>query len=131
VIVVDTSVWVDHFNGVHTPQVARLCELLGQQPIAVGDLILAEILQGFSTEADASAALAYLQRFDLVEMAGPKIAVESAANFRRLRRLGVTIRKTMDMLIGTYCLVNDHELLHADRDFELLAEHLGLRTLRA
>jgi len=131
VIVVDTSVWIDHFNGEDTPQVACLRALLGQQPIAVGDLILAEILQGFSTEADASAALAYLERFDFVEMTGPKIAIESAANFRRLRRLGVTIHKTMDMLIGTYCLVNDHELLHADRDFDLLAEHLGLMVLRA
>lgn len=110
---------------------AQLGELLGQQLIAVGDLILAELLQGFSSEADARAALAYLTRFDLLQMAGPKIAIESAANFRRLRRRGVTIRKTMDMLIGTYCLVNDHELLHDDRDFDLFAEHLGLRTLRA
>lgn len=130
-IVVDTSVWIDHFNGEATPQVARLRALLGQQLIAVGDLILAELLQGFSTEAEASAALEYLERFDFVEMVGPKIAIESAENFRRLRRRGVTIRKTMDMLIGTYCLVNDHDLLHADRDFDLLAEHLGLRTLRA
>jgi predicted nucleic acid-binding protein len=131
VVVVDTSVWIDHFNGEDTPQVARLGALLGQQLIAVGDLILAELLQGFSTEPEARAALAYLAPFDLVEMAGPKIAIESAANFRRLRRRGVTVRKTMDMLIGTYCLVNDHELLHDDRDFDLLAQHLGLRTLRA
>lgn len=129
-IVVDTSVWIDHFSGVRTPQVARLHAVLGQEPIAVGDLILARVLQGFSTEADASAALRYLERFDFVEMAGPKIAIESAANFRSLRRRGVTIRKTMDMLIGTYCLVHDHDLLHDDRDFDLLAEHLGLRTLR-
>ncbi len=130
-IVVDTSVWIDHFNGEDTPQVSRLAALLGQQMLAVGDLVLAELLQGFSTEADARAALAYLARFDLVAMAGPEIAIESAANFRRLRRRGVTIRKTMDMLIGTYCLVNNHELLHDDRDFDLLAEHLGLRALRA
>ncbi len=130
-VVVDTSVWIDHFNGEDTPQVARLGALLGQQLIGVGDLILAELLQGFSSEAEARAALEYLAPFDLVEMAGPKIAIESAANFRRLRRRGVTIRKTMDMLIGTYCLVNDHELLHDDRDFDLFAEHLGLRTLRA
>ena len=130
-IVVDTSVWIDLFNDEDTPQVVRLVELLGQQLVIVGDLILAEILQGFSTEEDASAALRYLERFDFVEMVGPKVAIESAANFRRLRRRGVTIRKTMNMLIGTYCLVNDHELLHADRDFDLLAEHLGLMVLRA
>jgi predicted nucleic acid-binding protein len=131
VIVVDTSVWIDHFNGVRTPQVAHLHAVLGQQPIAVGDLILAEILQGFSSDADASTALRYLERFDFVEMAGSKIAIEAAVNFRRLRRRGVTIRKTIDMLIGTYCLVNDHDLLHDDRDFDLLAEHLGLRTVTA
>ena len=130
-IVVDTSVWIDHFNGVNTPQVVRLGKLLGQEPVAVGDLVLAELLQGFSTEAEAGAALGYLERFDIVEMAGPKIAIESAANFRRLRRRGVTVRKTMDMLIGTYCLVTNRELLHDDRDFDVLAEHLGLRTLRA
>jgi predicted nucleic acid-binding protein len=130
VIVVDTSVWIDYFNGVPTPQVDLLDELLGRRVLAVGDLILAELLQGFATEQDANRALRLLEPLEFVEMAGRDVAIQSAANYRRLRRRGVTVRKTMDMLIGTYCLMHDHEILHNDRDFDLLARHLGLKTTR-
>jgi len=129
VIVVDTSVWIDYFNGVQTPQVDRLDELLGEHLIAIGDLVLAELLQGFATESDAKRALALLEPLQFVAMAGRDVAIQSAAFYRRLRRVGVTVRKTMGMLIGTYCLLHDHELLHDDRDFDLLAKHLGLRTV--
>jgi predicted nucleic acid-binding protein len=129
VVVVDTSVWVDFFNGADTPAVARLDDLLGERLIAVGDLVLAELLQGFSTEADARRALACLEPFEFVEMAGREVALESAANFRRLRSRGVTVRKTIDMLIGTFCLKHGHELLHADRDFDVMERYLGLRTV--
>jgi predicted nucleic acid-binding protein len=129
VVVVDTSVWVDYFNGVNTLPVNRLDRLLGERSIGLGDLVLAELMQGFATEADARAAYAYLEPFEFVEMAGREIALESAANFRRLRRRGATVRKTIDMLIGTYCLVHDHELLHSDRDFDVMARHLGLKTV--
>ncbi len=129
-IVVDTSVWIDYFNGVPTPQVDLLDELLGRRVLAVGDLILAELLQGFATEQDANRALRLLEPLEFVEMAGRDVAIQSAANYRRLRRRGVTVRKTMDMLIGTCCLMHDHELLHNDRDFDLLARHLGLKTTR-
>lgn len=129
-IVVDTSVWIDYFNGVPTPQVELLDELLGRRVLAVGDLILAELLQGFTTEQDANQALRLLEPLEFVEMAGRDVAVQSAANYRRLRRRGVTVRKTMDMLIGTCCLMHDHEILHSDRDFDLLARHLGLKTTR-
>jgi predicted nucleic acid-binding protein len=130
VIVVDTSVWIDYFNGVPTPQVDLLDELLGRRVLAVGDLILEELLQGFATEQDANRALRLLEPLEFVEMAGRDVAIQSAANYRRLRRRGVTVRKTMDMLIGTYCLMHDHEILHNDRDFDLLARHLGLKTTR-
>jgi predicted nucleic acid-binding protein len=130
VIVVDTSVWIDYFNGVPTPQVDLLDELLGRRVLAVGDLILAELLQGFATEQDANRALRLLEPLEFVEMAGRDVAIQSAANYRLLRRRGVTVRKTMDMLIGTYCLMHDHEILHNDRDFDLLATHLGLKTTR-
>jgi predicted nucleic acid-binding protein len=131
VIVVDTSVWIDYFNGVPTPQVDLLDELLGRRVLAVGDLILAELLQGFATEQDANRAIRLLEPLEFVEMAGRDVAIQSAAHYRRLRRRGVTVRKTMDMLIGTYCLMHDHEILHADRDFDVLAEHLGLKVTRS
>jgi predicted nucleic acid-binding protein len=131
VIVVDTSVWVDYFNGAPTPQAGLLDELLGERVLAVGDLILAELLQGFATELDASRALRLLEPLEFLEMAGRDVAIQSAANYRRLRRRGVTVRKTTDVVIGTYCLIHDHEVLHSDRDFDLLAEHLGLKVIRS
>ena len=103
--------------------------MLGERLIAIGDLILAELVQGFATESEAKHALALLQSLELVDMAGRDVAIQSAAFNRGLRRRGITVRKTMDMLIGTYCLLHDHELLHDDRDFDLLARHLGLRTV--
>ena len=130
-IVIDTSVWIDYFNGVSTPQTRLLDDLLGERVLAVGDLILAELLQGFASEQDAKRALSLLDPLELLEMAGRDVAIQSAAHYRRLRRRGVTVRKTMDMLIGTYCLMHDHEILHADRDFDVLAEHLGLKVTRS
>ena len=128
-IVVDTSVWIDYFNGVPTPQAGLLDALLGERVLAVGDLILAELLQGFTTDLDAKRALSLLDPLEFLEMAGRDVAIQSAANYRRLRRRGVTVRKTMDMLIGTYCLMHDHEILHNDRDFDVLAKHLGLKVI--
>jgi hypothetical protein len=129
-IVVDTSVWVDYFNGLELAHTRVLDTLLGERTLAVGDLILAELLQGFDSERDAGRALSLLEPLEFFEMAGRDVAIQSATNFRRLRRRGVTVRKTMDMLIGTYCLIHGHELLHNDRDFDVLSRHLGLRSLR-
>jgi predicted nucleic acid-binding protein len=130
VIVVDTSVWIDYFNGAPAPQSDLLDALLGERLLAVGDLILAELLQGFASEPDARRALRLLDPLEFLEMAGREVAIQSAANYRLLRRRGATVRKTMDMLIGTYCLMHGHELLHNDRDFDVLARHLGLKVLR-
>ena len=127
-IVVDTSVWIDYFSGVDSRQTALLDHLLGERPLRVGDLILAELLQGFDTESDARRVLELLEPLECVAMVGREVALESARNFRRLRRRGVTVRKTVDMLIGTYCLIRDCELLHADRDFTVMEQHLGLRV---
>ena len=129
-IVVDTSVWIDYFNGLELPHTGLLDALLGERTIAVGDLILAELLQGFDSERDAGRALSLLEPLEFLEMAGRDVAIQSATNFRRLRRRGITVRKTMDMLIGTYCLMHDHELLHNDRDFDVISRHIGLRSLR-
>jgi predicted nucleic acid-binding protein len=130
VVVVDTTVWVDYFNGVDSPQVDRLDRLLGERILLIGDLVLAELLQGFSSDAQAQQALELFEPLEFVSMAGREVAIESARNYRRLRRKGVTVRKTMDMLIGTFCLMHDHELLHDDRDFDVMARHLGLRVIR-
>ena len=125
---VDTSVWIDYFNGAETPGAARLDAALGQRQILLGDLVLAELLSGFTTEREARVALDWLSPFDCVTIGGPDLAVASAPNHRYLRRKGATVPKTIDLLIGTYCLVHDHELLHSDRDFEPLSRYLGLRV---
>src|SRR5271170_4091838 len=129
-IVVDTSVWIDFFNGRSTDESDLLHDLLGREPILVGDLILAEVLQGFRVEEDFREALSILETFDFREMLDRNVAIASARNYRALRARGVTVRKTIDVLIGTFCLLNDYELLHSDRDFDPMTEHLGLRVPR-
>ncbi|MBK4738971.1 type II toxin-antitoxin system VapC family toxin [Noviherbaspirillum pedocola] len=126
-ILVDSSVWIDYFRGVNTPQAEKLDFLLGRQLLAIGDLILAEVLQGFDSEREFNAARSLLASFELVQLGGQNIAIQAARNFRTLRSKGVTIRKTIDTLIATYCIENGFSLLHNDRDFEPFARHLGLR----
>ncbi len=128
-IVVDSTVWIDFFNGIATEQVRRLDALLGEREILIGDLILCEVLRGFGSERNARAAQRALSSFDLAPMVGRKIALKAAASYRTLRRRGITVRTTIDMLIDTFCIEGGHRLLHADRGFEPMAEHLGLQTL--
>lgn len=125
-ILVDSSVWIDYFRGVSTPQSDRLDQLLGVEPLAIGDLILTEVLQGFTRQRDFDQALALLGGLTLVEIGGHDIAVQAARNFRALRALGVTARKTIDTLIATRCIESGYPLLFSDRDFEPFVEHLGL-----
>ena len=128
-IVVDSSVWVDYFRGVDTRETALLHGLLGVEPVVIGDLVLAEVLQGFRRERDLRRAEVALQTLIFRPMVGRAVATASARNYRALRAVGVTARKTIDMLIATFCMENGHVLLHADRDFDPLERHLGLRTL--
>ena len=125
-IVVDTWVWIDFLNGNATPEVGRLSSLLGGEPLLVGDVILLEVLQGVRSQANAQRVEAALRRFDIVPMLGPELAVIAAAHDRRLRGVGITVRKTIDLIIGTFCIAYAHALLTADRDFAPMAEHLGL-----
>ncbi len=125
-IVVDTTVWIDFFNGRDVAHVARLRALLGESEIVVGDLMLCEVLQGFRTDREADEVEGLLRRFDIVSMGGDDIAVAAARNFRALRARGVTVRKTIDLLIGTWCIQNRRPLLHNDRDFAPMVRHLGL-----
>ena len=128
-ILVDSSVWFDYFRGTVTAQTDRLNELLGRQVLAVGDLILAEVLQGFATDRAFNEARRLMQSLDLVVLGGVDIAIQSAKNFRRLRSSGVTVRRTIDTIIATRCIVSGYDLLHDDRDFEAFEKVLGLRSV--
>jgi len=126
VIVVDSSVWIDFLNGRTAPHVGRLRAMLGTDEIVVGDLMLCEVLQGLSSERAARDVEALLRRFEIAPVGGDATAVAAARNFRSLRRRGITVRKTIDMLIGTWCIENAMPLLHNDSDFRPMARHLGL-----
>jgi len=128
-ILVDSSVWIDYFRGVKSPHAERLDSLLRVQPVSIGDLILAEVLQGCSTEAEFNRVKRVLLSLDVVELGGVDIALQSARNYRLLRGLGITVRKTIDVIIATYCIENGYLLLHNDRDFLPFVEHLGLTAL--
>jgi predicted nucleic acid-binding protein len=128
-ILVDSSVWIGYFNGNATPATNRLDGLLGQEILAVGDLILTEVLQGFADDREFSAAQKMLTSLFLVELCGGEIAIQAARNFRALRKAGVTVRKTIDTLIATRCIESGYELLHEDRDFDPFVKHLGLRVV--
>ena len=125
-ILVDSSVWIDYFRGVPTPQTDRLDALLPTELLLMGDLILAEVLQGFSSERDFNQAKALLMALPIITLAGADIALQAARNFRQLRALGVTVRKTIDTVIATHCIENGIFLLYSDRDFDPFVEHLGL-----
>jgi len=128
-ILVDSSVWIDYFRGTITPQTERLDGLLVLEPLAIGDLILTEVLQGFDNERDFNAARKMLASLTVVELGGKEIAIQAAKNFRALRRLGVRVRKTIDTVIATRCIESGYDLLHSDRDFDPFAKHLGLRVV--
>ncbi|HXQ82738.1 MAG TPA: PIN domain nuclease [Xanthobacteraceae bacterium] len=125
-IVVDSSVWIDFLNGRNAPHVRRLRSVFGHEEIIVGDLMLCEVLQGLDSEKTAQEVEALLRRFEILPMAGDAIATAAARNFRSLRRRGVTVRKTIDLLIGTWCIERRLPLLHNDSDFHPMARHLGL-----
>ncbi len=125
-ILVDSSVWVDYFRGNVSPQTNKLDALFSTNDICIGDLILAEVLQGFDDEKQFTEALSLFQTVNIVRLGGYLTAIESARNYRRLRSKGFTIRKTIDSLIATTCILNGFELLHNDRDFMPFEQHLGL-----
>ena len=129
-ILVDSSVWIDYFNGHRTWQTNLLDNLLSDVPIIIGDLILAEILQGFRSDNDFKSAKSYLSNLPFRQMGGYQVAVKSAQNYRILRKKGVTVRKTIDVIIGTYCILEGLPLLHDDRDFDPMGSHLSLKILR-
>lgn len=128
-ILVDSSVWIDYLNRTVTEPVRRLDALIPAEPLLMGDLILCEILQGFRSQAAARLAERSLSRFEAVSLCNPDLAIAAAANYRFLRTRGITIRKTIDVIIGTFCIERGHHLLHSDRDFEPMERLLGLQTV--
>ena len=127
-ILVDSSVWIDYFRGIQSPQTDRLYALLGNEPIATGDLVLAEVLQGFGTPQDFNQGKKLLTSLPIIELVGADIAIQAANNFRTLRTLGITVRKTIDTLIATSCIEKGLALLYSDKDFDPFVEHLGLES---
>jgi len=130
-IFVDSSVWIDYFRGAPTPEADRLDALLGEVELVTGDVVLAEVLQGFESERDFRTALRLFDTLTIVEVGGRDAAIDAARNFRRLRVKGVTVRKTIDTLIATWCIRNSATLLSADCDFAPFVAHLGLRSAMA
>ncbi|MCP1231962.1 type II toxin-antitoxin system VapC family toxin [Acetobacter indonesiensis] len=128
-ILVDSSVWIDFFRGTVTPQVDALDRLLGEELVAIGDLMMTEVLQGFANERDFNKARRMLGALDLVEIGGRDVMIEAARYFRDLRARGITIRKTIDTLIATRCIVSGYRLLYSDRDFDPFVTHLGLERV--
>lgn len=127
-ILVDSSVWVDYFRGTQSEHTERLHALLGVEPIAIGDLILTEVLQGMTSDRDFREARRLLTSLEIVVLGGQAVAIQAAQNFRKLREKGITVRKTIDCIIATRCIVDGMILLHNDRDFEPFVLHLGLRS---
>ena len=128
-ILVDSSVWIDYFNGRQNNATDSLDALLSQDTVLMGDLILMEILQGFRKQQDFDTARAYLAELMCCSLCSPELALAGAENYRFLRSKGVTVRKTIDVVIGTWCIVHNIPLLHNDQDFDPLKEHLSLQTL--
>ncbi|QYU67510.1 PIN domain nuclease [Leptolyngbya sp. 15MV] len=128
-IVADTSVWVDFLRGRANPETMFLHGALRIRPVIVGDLILCEVLQGVPDDRQAERVEALLRRSPIVAMGHDAVAVAAARNYRSLRARGITIRKTIDLLIGTFCMREGLPLLHRDRDYDPMEQHLGLRVI--
>lgn len=128
-ILVDSSVWIAHLRGDRTSATGKLEEAAAREPLLVGDLILLEILQGARDGAHATRLERGLRQYAIVPLLDADLAPRAARNYRKLRELGITIRKTADIIIGTFCIEHRHALLHDDRDFAAMEEHLGLKVV--
>jgi predicted nucleic acid-binding protein len=128
-IVVDSSVWIGHLRDADNAAVRTLRAIEDPLDIVVGDLILLGVLQGARDEQHAAAIEQNLRQFRIESMLSTELAVQAARNFRLMRQRGVSLRKTIDLIIGTFCIMHEYVLLHADRDFEPMVDHLGLRVV--
>lgn len=129
-IFVDSTVIIDYLNGIDNWQVEKLDSILGKEVVVIDDFILTEVLQGFKSDNDYKKAKLILNEFPILNILGEEMAIKSADNFRFLRKNGITIRKTIDVIIATFCIENNLELLHNDRDFEPFVQFLNLKTIK-
>ena len=127
-ILVDSSVWVDYFNGTSSRETDFLDVTLGSEPVAIGDLILTEVLQGFRNDSDYNLAKTLLMGLTVFDLLGRELAIKTADNYRALRRRGITVRKTADSIIATFCIERRLPLLYSDRDFDPFVKTLGLTS---
>jgi len=130
VVIVDTTVWVDYLRGASNPETDWLDREAGRARLGLTDLILCEVLQGVTGDREFHMVRSHLLKFELFDTGGEEIAIAAAQNFRTLRRKGRTIRKTIDCLIATFCILRGHSLLHRDADFRQFEELLGLSVVR-
>ena len=128
-VLVDSSVWINYFNGQITWQTEILDQMLQQIPVLTGDLILTEVLQGFRNDNEFKKAKETLSLLPCKQMGGYNLAIKSAENYRKLRKKGVTVRKTIDIIIGTFCINENIPLLYDDKDFDPMVKHLSLKTI--
>jgi predicted nucleic acid-binding protein len=128
-VLADTSVWIDYFNGVISRETDLLNDLLDEERIAIGDLIIAELMQGFRTKSQINVAQQIISRLEYFDLAGKEIAFKAADNYRYLRKKGITIRKTIDIIIATFCIENSFKLLYTDKDFDPFVKNLDLYSL--
>ena len=128
-ILVDSSVWIVHLRGQRTSATDKLEEAVAREPVLIGDLILLEILQGARDDAHAARIERGLRQYAIVPLLDADLAPRAARNYRKLRELGVTVRKTADIFISTFCIEHRHALLHDDRDFAPMEQHLGLKVV--
>jgi predicted nucleic acid-binding protein len=128
--IVDTTVWIDYLGGTANPHTDWLDRELSRQRIGLTDLILCEVLQGIRQDSNFTRVRLALGKFEVFDSGGETLAVAAARNYRSLRSLGHTVRKTIDCLIATFCLTEGHSLLHRDRDFDPFEKYLGLRVVR-
>ncbi len=127
-IVVDSSVWIDYFNGVEGSETDHLDDLLSRDLVLIGDLIVTEVLQGFRSDEDFRTVSRLLGQLAYADLGGREVAFAAAQHYRRLRRSGVTVRKTIDVVIATFCILGGHRLLYTDRDFDPMVKQLGLQS---
>ncbi len=128
-VIVDSTVWIDYLRGVKTPQTEWLENAIDNQRIGLTDLILCEVLQGVSNEKQFEEVRQTLLKCEVFDTGGTELAIQSAKNYQALRRQGKTIRKTIDCLIATFCILNNHALLHNDQDYDPFEESLGLDVI--
>jgi predicted nucleic acid-binding protein len=130
-ILIDSSVWIDYFNNKISFETDLLNFLLESERLIIGDLILLEVLQGFRNDKDFKDAKRILDSLHKLDIAGHEISILSANNYRILRKKGITVRKTIDVIIATFCIKNNYKLLYSDRDFDVMVKHLGLKSFNS